>query len=93
MLKTTIGVGGMACEMCEQHINEAIKKAFPDISKVSSSHSKNETIVLSNDKLPEDVVKNVIENTGYHFLSYKSEPYSDTGFLAHLMKFFGQRQA
>lgn len=93
MIKTTIGVGGMACEMCEQHINEEIKTAFPDIKKVTSSHSKNETVVLSDDKLPEDVVKNVIENTGYHFLSYKSEPYVEKGFLSSLMKFFGQRQA
>ena len=28
MIKTTVKVSGMACTMCEAHINEAIRGAF-----------------------------------------------------------------
>ena len=29
MLQYTIAVEGMACSMCESHVNEAVRKAFP----------------------------------------------------------------
>ena len=29
MIKTTVKIDGMACSMCEAHINDAIRKAFP----------------------------------------------------------------
>ena len=29
MLQYTIVVEGMACSMCEAHVNDAIRKAFP----------------------------------------------------------------
>ena len=39
MIQTTIKVSGMACSMCEAHINDTIRGAF-SVEKVSSSHSK-----------------------------------------------------
>ena len=36
MLQYTIVVEGMACSMCEAHVNDAIRKAFP-VKKVTSS--------------------------------------------------------
>ena len=39
MIQTTVEVGGMACSMCEAHINDAVRSAFP-VEKVSSSHAK-----------------------------------------------------
>lgn len=39
MIQTTVKVSGMACSMCEAHINDTIRTAFP-VEKVSSSHSK-----------------------------------------------------
>ena len=44
MIQTTVKVSGMACSMCEAHINDTIRTAFP-VEKVSSSHSKGETVV------------------------------------------------
>ena len=38
MYKITAEVEGMACGMCEAHVNDAIRAAF-DVKKVSSSHS------------------------------------------------------
>ena len=46
MIQTTVKVSGMACSMCEAHINDTIRTAFP-VEKVSSSHSKGETVILS----------------------------------------------
>ena len=46
MTKVTLEIEGMACSMCESHINEAVRKAF-DVKKVSASHSKNQTVILT----------------------------------------------
>ena len=46
MWKYTVEVNGMVCGMCEAHVNDAIRKAFP-VKKVSSSRSKSQTVILS----------------------------------------------
>ena len=45
MWKYTVRVDGMMCGMCEAHVNDAIRKNFA-VKKVSSSHSKGETVVV-----------------------------------------------
>lgn len=40
MVKTTLGIDGMMCGMCESHMNDAIRNNF-DVKKVTSSHRKN----------------------------------------------------
>lgn len=44
MVKTTLGIDGMMCGMCESHMNDAIRNNF-DVKKVTSSHSKKQTEV------------------------------------------------
>ena len=39
MYKITLDVDGMACGMCEAHVNDAVRKAF-QVKKVTSSHMK-----------------------------------------------------
>ena len=56
MIKTTVTVEGMACGMCEAHINDAIRAAFP-IKKVTSSRAKKETVILSETSLDHEAVK------------------------------------
>ena len=46
MWKYTVEVNGMMCGMCEAHINDAVRKAFP-VKKVNSSRSKKQTVILS----------------------------------------------
>ena len=46
MLKYILKIDGMMCGMCEAHINDAVRKNFP-VKKVSSSHTKGETVMLS----------------------------------------------
>ena len=80
MIKTTIEVSGMACSMCEAHINDAIRKAF-SVKKVTSNHSKGETVILSETALDEAAVKKTIDATGYICGEISSEPYEKKGFL------------
>ena len=46
MYEIDLKIGGMMCGMCESHINDAVRKALP-VKKVTSSHSKGQTVILS----------------------------------------------
>lgn len=65
MYKTTLKIDGMMCGMCEAHINDAIRKNVKDAKKVSSSHTKGISTFESETLPDEDVLRNVIANTGY----------------------------
>lgn len=79
MVKITLEVEGMACQMCEAHINEAVRKAFP-VKKVTSSHRKQQTEVLAEAEIDEQQLRSAIEATGYHVRSVKTESYEKKGF-------------
>ena len=74
MIQYTIAVEGMACSMCESHVNDAVRRAFP-VKKVTSSHSKGQTQILSEETLDEDALRQAISATGYQVLSIQSAPY------------------
>lgn len=63
MIKMTVGIEGMACGMCEAHVNEAIRNTFR-VKKVTSSHTKKQTIILAEQDIPEEDLKNVIAKAG-----------------------------
>lgn len=73
MTKTTLKIEGMMCPRCEKHMNEAIEKAFP-VEKVSSSHSKNLTEILSEAPLDEERIKEAVAAAGYTLKGVSSEP-------------------
>ncbi len=78
MLKITGRVDGMQCGMCEAHVNDAVRKAF-DVKKVTSSHTKNQTVILSEQPIDEQALRDVINRTGYEVTSLTSEPYEKKG--------------
>ena len=80
MIKTTLKIDGMMCGMCESHVNDAIRNKF-DVKKVTSSHTKGETEIISEEALDEAKLKEVVEATGYKMLSASSEPYEKKGLL------------
>lgn len=82
MQKITLEIDGMMCGMCESHINDAIRKAF-SVKKVSSSHSKDRTEIITADELDEDKLKAVIDATGYKVTSITKAPYVKKVFLHH----------
>ena len=64
MWKYTMEVKGMRCGMCEAHMNEAIRRDFK-VKKVTSSHTKNETVIISEDELDEQALKATVTAQGY----------------------------
>lgn len=79
MIKTILKIDGMMCGMCESHINDTIRQNFK-IKKVSSSHSKGVTEIISESPLDETVLREAIGKTGYKVLEIKSEPYDKKRF-------------
>lgn len=81
MRKITIGIDGMMCGMCESHINDVIRKKF-SVKKVSSSHKKGITTIISEQDINQEKIKEVIKETGYTVVSIKSESYEKKGLFS-----------
>lgn len=79
MVKTTIQVDGMMCGMCESHINDAIRQVVK-VNKVTSSHTKGETVLITEETVDEAAVRAAIEKTGYQVKGIHSEPYEKKSF-------------
>lgn len=79
MVKITLDIDGMACGMCEAHVNDAVRKAFA-VKKVSSSHSKGQTEIIADQPLNDDELKKAVEETGYKVLGIHTEPFEKKGF-------------
>ena len=73
MTKYTLVVDGMMCGMCESHVNDAVRKAFP-VKKVTSSHSRKQTVVVAEEPIDEARLRQVIDATGYTVQSVSCEP-------------------
>ena len=78
MVKTVLQVDGMACGMCEAHVNDAIRAAFK-VKKVTSSHTKKETVILSEEAPDEQALRGTVGAAGYTVLSVTIEPYEKKG--------------
>ena len=78
MIKYTVTVEGMQCGMCEAHVNDAVRKAFP-VKKVNSSHIKGKTVILSENCLDEEKLRDAVSETGYTVLSVEQAPYEKKG--------------
>ena len=79
MIKTTLKIEGMMCSMCESHINDTIRRDF-NVRKVSSSHTKGITEIISDTPIEESAVREAVGKTGYKVLAYTSEPYEKKKF-------------
>ena len=81
MVEIAVGIEGMACGMCEAHINEAVRNAF-EVKKVSSSHTKKRAVIIAEQDIPEQEVKNVVAKAGYNAVSVSSKPYEKKGLFS-----------
>ena len=73
MWKITMQIDGMRCGMCEAHVNDAIRGAF-SVKKVTSSHSKGQTVILTEQDIDEQQLREKIEKTGYRLISVSKAP-------------------
>ena len=85
MVKTVLKIDGMQCGMCEAHMNDAIRNNF-NVKKVNSSHAKGETVIISEDALDEQTLKQTVEKTGYQLTNISSEPYQKSGLFPFAKK-------
>ncbi len=85
MKKTTVKVEGMRCGMCESHVNDIVRRNF-NVKKVTSSHVKGETVILSEQPIDAEQLVRVISADGYGASDVREEEYVKKG----LFSFFGK---
>ena len=85
MIQTTVNISGMACSMCEAHINDTIRRTF-SVEKVCSSHIKGETVILSREPLDEAALRAAIDAIGYTAGEIHAAPYERKGLFSFLKK-------
>ena len=78
MVETILRVDGMMCGMCESHINDVVRKTAR-VNKVTSSHTKGETVILSETAIPEAELRPVFSKLGYALMGYACAPYEKKG--------------
>ena len=81
MWKITMQMDGMRCGMCEAHVNDAIRGAF-SVKKVTSSHSKGQIVILTEQDIDEQQLREKIEKTGYRLISVSKAPYEKKGIFS-----------
>ena len=64
MNKITVRIDGMACGMCEAHVNDAVRSAF-HVKKVRSRYRTGVTEIVSEELPDPEKLREVIEKTGY----------------------------
>lgn len=78
MICTTAKIDGMMCSMCETHIQDAIRKAFP-VRSVKASRAKAELVIVSEEPISVSALHAAIDPTGYTLGEVSSEPYQKKG--------------
>lgn len=79
MTKTVLTISGMYCGMCEAHVNDVIRNHFT-VNKVTSSHKKGTTEIISETMLDETELKNAISGIGYSLENISVAPYEKKKF-------------
>ena len=95
MVETILRVDGMMCGMCESHINDVVRKTAR-VNKVTSSHTKGETVIVSEQPAGETTVYAIAVDDnglvspltvlGYTVTGVQTRPYEKKGFFAFLKK-------
>lgn len=85
MIQITLQIEGMKCPMCEAHVNDAIRDRFA-VEKVTSSHKKNETVILTEMPIEDESLRGVITALGFTVGTITREPYEKKGLFSRLVK-------
>lgn len=78
MIRTTLKIEGMMCNMCEAHVNDAIRNRFR-VKSVKSSHSDGTTVIESKEMLDEAAIREAIGDTGYQLIGIETEEFEKKG--------------
>ena len=74
MIETIVKIDGMMCSMCESHICDHIRNNF-NVKKVTASHSKGQAVIISEEPVSAERLKEKIGETGYTVLNVQSGTY------------------
>ena len=83
MIETTLKIDGMMCDMCEAHVNQAVRNSIK-IKKVSSSHKTGQAVILSEAPVDIDKVGKALGEFGYKILSVDTQEVEKKSFLKGL---------
>ncbi len=72
MYKITLNIDGMACGMCEAHVNDAIREKF-QVKKLKSSFKKGTTEFEAEEAPSEEDIRRALDPTGYKLTGYNVE--------------------
>ena len=65
------------CGMCEAHICDTVRRAFPEAKKVKASKKSGELTFLYENEIDENALKRTVDGTGYTFVSVSSQPFAN----------------
>ena len=92
MYRTTLGVDGMMCGMCECHVRDAVQKALErqliDAKSIKASASHKEVVVISERPIEERLLRSAVESIGYGATHFRSEIHQKKGLVATLASIF-----
>ena len=72
MFQTKMVIDGMACGMCEAHVNDAVRRCVPEARKVRSSFRTGICTFVSRERPDEEALKAEMGKTGYRILSLET---------------------
>ena len=81
MIRTVLEIDGMMCGMCEAHVNDAVRREFK-VKKVTSSHKKGITEIISEQAPDKDRLTAIITELGYKLNGISDEEYKKKGFFS-----------
>lgn len=74
MIKITLSIEGMMCGKCSGHMDDAINREFK-VKKVTSSHETKESVIITEEDISDEKLREVVEVTGFELKGIKKEPY------------------
>ncbi|MGM9942092.1 MAG: heavy-metal-associated domain-containing protein [Bulleidia sp.] len=80
LIETTLQIEGMACAMCESHVQDLIHRNF-DVRKVKADHRKGTVVITSRQPLSQQKLQESLSSIGYPLLSLSSRPVPSKHFL------------
>ena len=79
MVRIIVSIDGMACEMCQAHVNDTVRKTF-SVKKVNASYRKKEAEIIADAEIDAGALTRAITALGYTVTGVRSEPYEKKGF-------------
>ncbi len=93
MFQITAKVDGMMCGMCEAHVKDAVRKAFPEAKKIAASASDGKVEFQLDNNLPLPMLKHdmkaELDKIGYKLEDLSSAEAEETakgGFFSKFRK-------